>query len=226
MPFWMASSGSHDGSPQAVAGGLCTLLHGLDDVLVARAAADVAFRPSRIWASLAPGWRLHKSSALITMPGVQKPHCRPWQALKAACIGCMAVPFCARPSMVVTLRPDLGGQHGAGLDGFAIHMDGAGTALAGVAAHVGAGQGEVVADEFDEQGAGVNGLLHRPPVDGQLELHGHVFLQPRLLKTARDGAGTASRSGSFLRCTAPTVMRVNPPRRHLCRRACFHCAKS
>ncbi len=38
------------------------------------------------------------------MPGVQKPHCRPWQALNAACIGC--IPSAGvMPSMVVTSAP-------------------------------------------------------------------------------------------------------------------------
>jgi hypothetical protein len=40
----------------------------------------------------------------MIMPGVQKPHCRPWQAMKASCTGC-SVAVLARPSTVVTLRP-------------------------------------------------------------------------------------------------------------------------
>jgi hypothetical protein len=56
-------------------GAAMALLHGLDDVLVAGAAADVAFERSRISSSLGLGLRLHRSTALITMPGVQKPHC-------------------------------------------------------------------------------------------------------------------------------------------------------
>jgi hypothetical protein len=43
--------------------------------------------------------------ALITMPGVQKPHCRPWHSLKAACIGCMVPSASAMPSMVVMSAP-------------------------------------------------------------------------------------------------------------------------
>ena len=36
----------------------------------------------------------------MIMPGVQKPHCRPWQRENASCTGCR--PFWPRPSMVVT----------------------------------------------------------------------------------------------------------------------------
>ena len=46
--------------------------------------------------------------------------------------------------MVVTLVPvGLHGKHGARLDGLVVQMDGAGPALAGVAAHMRAGQAEV-----------------------------------------------------------------------------------
>ena len=31
--------------------------------------------------------RASKPDAAISMPGVQKPHCKPWQALKASCSG-------------------------------------------------------------------------------------------------------------------------------------------
>ena len=39
------------------------------------------------------------------MPGVQKPHCRAWQSLNAACMGCMLPSGWARPSMVVISQP-------------------------------------------------------------------------------------------------------------------------
>jgi hypothetical protein len=42
--------------------------------------------------------------AVIIIPGVQKPHCSPWQAAKAACTGSSSAPF-ARPSTVATRRP-------------------------------------------------------------------------------------------------------------------------
>ena len=40
----------------------------------------------------------------MIMPGVQKPHCSPWQAAKASCTGSRA-PSLGRPSTVVTRRP-------------------------------------------------------------------------------------------------------------------------
>src|SRR6516225_8981409 len=44
------------------------------------------------------------SIAVMIMPGVQKPHCRPWCSWKACCIGCRA-PSLASPSMVTTSAP-------------------------------------------------------------------------------------------------------------------------
>src|SRR5688572_3910987 len=51
-------------------------------------------------------WPLRRtiSSADMIIPGVQKPHCRPWCSRNACCIGC-SLPSAARPSMVVTLEP-------------------------------------------------------------------------------------------------------------------------
>ena len=58
----------------------------------------------RTSASSGSGLRPTRSTALITMPGVQNPHCSPWCSRKAACIGCSS-PFVSRPSMVVTSWP-------------------------------------------------------------------------------------------------------------------------
>src|SRR5258706_2387317 len=60
---------------------------------------------ARIVFSSAPGWRPTRSMALITMPGVQKPHCRPWQSRNASCIGCILPSAAARPSIVRTVAP-------------------------------------------------------------------------------------------------------------------------
>src|SRR6478735_8621794 len=40
----------------------------------------------------------------MIIPGVQKPHWRPWHSRKASCTGCR-VPFWASPSIVVTSAP-------------------------------------------------------------------------------------------------------------------------
>ena len=42
--------------------------------------------------------------AVMIMPGVQNPHCSPWQSAKACCTGSSAPPR-AMPSTVVTRRP-------------------------------------------------------------------------------------------------------------------------
>ena len=45
-----------------------------------------------------------RSNALITIPGVQNPHCKPWFSRNASCIGCK-VPLSATPSMVLMSAP-------------------------------------------------------------------------------------------------------------------------
>ena len=47
----------------------------LDDVLVAGAAAQIAGQASRMSSSVASGYFRSRSVAVISMPGVQKPHC-------------------------------------------------------------------------------------------------------------------------------------------------------
>ncbi len=59
---------------------------------------------SRISSGDGSGFWSSSQRAVMIMPGVQKPHCRPWQAAKASCTGSRA-PFLGRPSMVVTRRP-------------------------------------------------------------------------------------------------------------------------
>src|SRR6266851_8462036 len=61
-------------------------------------------RYSRTSRSLGRGLFFTRSSALITMPGVQKPHCSAWLLRKASCIGCSVSPS-ATPSIVKILRP-------------------------------------------------------------------------------------------------------------------------
>ena len=55
--------------------------------------------------------------------------------------------------MVVTLDAvGLSDQHGAGFDRPAVDMDDAGAALAGIAADMGAGQVQMIAQQMDEKG--------------------------------------------------------------------------
>ena len=76
----------------------------LDDALVAGAAAEDGGRappgsPSRS----APGCSRSSSSAVMSMPGVQKPHCSPWCSWNASWSGWSAVR--RRPSTVMTSAP-------------------------------------------------------------------------------------------------------------------------
>ena len=57
-----------------------------------------------ISASVGLGLLFRRSTAAITMPGVQKPHWSAWASRKAAWTGWRSAPL-ARPSMVVTLAP-------------------------------------------------------------------------------------------------------------------------
>ena len=133
--------------------------------------------------------------ALITMPGVQNPHCSPWHSLNAACIGCIVPSACGEP-----LDGDDGGavglgrEHVARLDGAAVEMDRARAALAGIAAHVRAGQREMGAQEFDQQRPRIDLRGHGLAVDGQCKLDGHVYL---LRVTPRSAEHVLGAAGSW-----------------------------
>ena len=49
--------------------------------------------PSRTSCSVGFGVSCSNDTAAITMPGVQKPHCRPWFSMNACCIGCSTPSF-------------------------------------------------------------------------------------------------------------------------------------
>jgi hypothetical protein len=59
---------------------------------------------SRTSSGVGSGLLSSSHRAVIIMPGVQKPHWRPWQAANASCTGSSRVRL-ARPSTVVTRRP-------------------------------------------------------------------------------------------------------------------------
>src|SRR2546427_7043439 len=65
---------------------------------------STADRPSRTSASVGSGLTCRRSSAVISMPGVQKPHCRPWCSRNASCSG-WSTPSRIRPSMVTSSAP-------------------------------------------------------------------------------------------------------------------------
>jgi hypothetical protein len=59
---------------------------------------------SRISSAVGSGLWSSSQRAVIIMPGVQNPHCSPWQAAKPSCTGSSVWPA-ASPSTVVTRRP-------------------------------------------------------------------------------------------------------------------------
>ena len=117
----------------------------------------------------------------MIMPGVQNPHWRPCfsqnavlERVERAVGGCM-------PSIVVTLGAvGLDGEHRARLDGRAVDVDGARAALARVAADVGAGQVEVLAEGLDEQPSRLDVALPRLSIDDERDVLAHGWsLLPR-----------------------------------------------
>src|SRR4051794_35228415 len=58
-----------------------------------------------VWSSSSLPLRCTRSIAVMIMPGVQNPHCRPWCSRKASCIGCSGAPSAASPSIVLTSWP-------------------------------------------------------------------------------------------------------------------------
>ena len=61
-------------------------------------------------------------------------------------------------------------EHGAGFDRIAVHMDHTGAALAGVAAHMGAGQFQIIAQEMHQQRAALDLSRRGFAVHGHLDL--------------------------------------------------------
>ena len=101
------------------------------------------------------------------MPGVQKPHWRPWFSVNARCTGCRVPSGLASDSD----RGDLGavelrGEHQARAGGLAVDQHGARAARALLAARVGAGEGQLVAQEVQQQGARLDEHVVRRAVHG------------------------------------------------------------
>ena len=110
----------------------------------------------------------------MIIPGVQKPHWRPCFSQKAVWSGCSVVgtgghAFDRRDRGAVGLD----GEHRARLHGPAIDVDGARAALAGVAADVGAGQVEVLAEGLDEEASRLDVELPLCSVDRERDVFTH-----------------------------------------------------
>ena len=132
------------------------------------------------------------------MPGVQKPHCRPWQSMKACWIGWRSPPcgqaFDAGDAPALGLQR----QHRAALHRLAVEQHGAGAALAGVAADMGAGQAELLAQHFDQQALGVDLQLHGLAVDFEVQVaHGWG-----VLSSARGDRSARREHGAGVSCGA------------------------
>ncbi len=79
-----------------------------------------------------------------------------------------SLPSCSRPSTVMIVAAvGLHREDGAGLHRPAVQEDGAGAAVRRVAADVGAGEPQVLADEVDEQQARLDVGLVLLAVDGR-----------------------------------------------------------
>src|SRR6266478_6264210 len=97
------------------------------------------------------------STAVMIMPGVQKPHCKPWFSRNASCMGC-SLSAVARPSIVSTSAPSACSASMVH-DLTALPDRDAAAALGGVAAHVRPGQAQLLTQELHQQGAGLDGGL-------------------------------------------------------------------
>ena len=133
----------------------------LDDVVVARAAADVALEPL---AHLV----LARVGVLLQQVGGAHQHAgRAEAALQAVMLAERLLQRVQLAALGQALdrrhlgAVGLGREHGAGLDRIAVDMDHAGAALAGVAADMGAGEAEIAAQEIDQQRARLD-LAARP----------------------------------------------------------------
>ena len=155
---------------------------GGDDVVVAGAAADVALDGVADLARRSgPGSRSRRSAAAMIMPGVQKPHWRPCFSQNAFWSGCSS-PSVARPSIVVTLDPSawtarIVQDFTAWPSTWTVHAP----HWRRVAADVGAGEVQVLAQDLDQQPPRLD--VHLPPdaVDRQRDMLPHEptsFLRP------------------------------------------------
>ena len=118
--------------------------------------------------------------ALINWPEVQKPHCGASCSMKACCSG-SSLPFCASPSTVwigAAVHPHR--ELAARVHRLAVEQHRARAALAAIAADLGAGEPQVIAQQFDQRPA----IFHLEAMGGAVDRHAN--------RGARDGAGFSS----------------------------------
>src|SRR6266540_4212126 len=141
-------------------------LDGLDDVVVAGAAAEVALQPVTDLGLRGPRVALEEL-------GGRHDHARRAEAalkpvlLPEAFLDGVELAVLGHPLDGLDLRPlALDGQERAGLHGLSVQVDGAGAALARVAAHVRAGESRELPDVVDEEEAGLDVMRVLGSVDG------------------------------------------------------------
>ena len=156
---------SHGAAPHRAGAGL----HGLDDVVIAGAAADVAFQPLA---------HVLLAGIAVTAGEIHGAHDHARGAEAALQPVMLAEGGLHRMQRAIAGQPFDGGhlgaigldrQQGAGFDRLAVDMDDAGAALAGVAADMGAGQAELLAQELHQQRSALDST------GGGLAVHRHGY---------------------------------------------------
>src|SRR5713101_3640576 len=145
--------------------------NGLDDIVVARAAAEIAVE-------LVPDLFFRRLGVALEELGRGHDHARRAEAalqpvlLPEGVLDGVQLAVLGHAFDRGDLRAvGLDGQHGTGLHGLSIQMDGAGPALAGVAAHVRAREPGQLADEVHEQEPGLDVMRVSDAIDGHGRFH-------------------------------------------------------
>jgi hypothetical protein len=156
-------------------------LDGLDDVVIAGAAAKIAFE-------------LFAHGAFVEVMALAAHHVD-GRHDHAGCAKATLQAMVLAKRLLHRMEPAVGGEtfdgrdlgavegdreRRAGLDGVAVRMDRAAAALAGVAADMGAGQAQVLAQELDEQRAPLDFAADRFAVHGHGN-DGHDFSSQEIL---------------------------------------------
>ena len=164
---------THDVSPLLGSHGRLALLHGFDDVLVASAAADIALQQGADVVRVGLGVVLAQIDCAHHHAGGAKTALQPVAFLESRLHRVHGAVGSGQPFNGGDLRTIcLGRQHIAGFDGSPIHDDGTGAALGGVAAHMGAGEFELLTQHLHQQGVGRNLKRRRLAVNLELNMHG------------------------------------------------------
>src|SRR5229473_322897 len=147
------------------------VLNGLDDIVVARAAAEIAVE-------LVPDLFLRRLGIALEELRGRHDHARRAEAalqpvlLPEGVLDRVQLAVLGHAFDRGDLRAvGLDGQHGAGLHGLAVQMDDAGPALARVAAHVRAGEPGQLADEVHEEEPGLDVMRVSDAIDGHGRFH-------------------------------------------------------